>query len=227
MVTPKVERYSIETLKYVYDNVNSKQVNLIILILQLKYFCLTNFNWFSLVYSIANEWSLTQLPSSPSRWRSRIRSDRGQVLSEPSGNIFQIRTCKQYSKKASLQINSWISSKLIQQMNIKFCSIGADGEILDDQELPDEAGLDNVWGGIPAKNHRGENLLLFIGIIDILQEYGVAKKVEHYWKSLIHDGDTVSVHRPSFYARRFKQFMGEKVFRKMAAPIRYSRLFFV
>jgi len=43
----------------------------------------------------------------------------------------------------------------------------------------------------------------------------VAKKLEHTWKSLIHDGDTVSVHRPSFYAQRFKNFMAEKVFRKM------------
>ena len=39
-------------------------------------------------------------------------------------------------------------------------------------------GIDNVWGGIPAKNHRGENLLLFIGIIDILQSYGMLKKVQ-------------------------------------------------
>jgi Phosphatidylinositol-4-phosphate 5-Kinase len=48
-------------------------------------------------------------------------------------------------------------------------------------------------------------------VVILSQEYGVTKKMEHYWKSLIHDGDTVSVHRPSFYARRFKQFMGEKV----------------
>jgi hypothetical protein len=40
-------------------------------------------------------------------------------------------------------------------------------------------GVDNVWGGIPAKNHRGENLLLFIGIIDILQSYGMLKKVKN------------------------------------------------
>ena len=44
------------------------------------------------------------------------------------------------------------------------------------------------------------------------------KKAEHYWKSLIHDGDTVSVHRPSFYARRFQSFMKDKVFKKMAPP---------
>ena len=41
------------------------------------------------------------------------------------------------------------------------------------------SGIDNVWGGIPAKNHRGENLLLFIGIIDILQSYGMLKKVKN------------------------------------------------
>jgi len=79
-------------------------------------------------------------------------------------------------------------------------------------------GTNNVWGGIPAKNHRGENLLLFIGIIDILQCYGMFKKVEHYWKSLIHDGDAVSVHRPSFYARRFQTFMKDKVFKKQVVP---------
>ena len=69
----------------------------------------------------------------------------------------------------------------------------------------------NKLGGIPAKNHRGENLLLFIGIIDILQSFGMAKKLEHAWKSIVHDGDTVSVHRPSFYATRFKTFLKEKV----------------
>jgi hypothetical protein len=45
------------------------------------------------------------------------------------------------------------------------------------------------------------------GIIDILQSFGITKKLEHTFKSLITDGDTVSVHRPSFYAARFKKFM--------------------
>jgi len=80
---------------------------------------------------------------------------------------------------------------------------------------PDEASVvKNVWGGIPARNHRGERVLLFIGIIDILQSYGALKKAEHYWKSLVTrgEGDTVSVHRPAFYAKRFQAFMKEKVF---------------
>ncbi len=45
------------------------------------------------------------------------------------------------------------------------------------------------------------------GIIDILQSFGMTKRLEHSLKSLFHDGDTVSVHRPSFYAARFKKFM--------------------
>merc|ERR1719325_61941 len=53
-------------------------------------------------------------------------------------------------------------------------------------------------GGIPARNHKGERLLLFVGIIDILQSYRLVKKIEHTFKAMIHDGDTVSVHRPGF-----------------------------
>ncbi|XP_051526383.1 phosphatidylinositol 4-phosphate 5-kinase type-1 alpha-like isoform X2 [Myxocyprinus asiaticus] len=69
-------------------------------------------------------------------------------------------------------------------------------------------------GGIPAFNSKEERLLVFIGIIDILQSYRLIKKLEHSWKSLLHDGDTVSVHRPSFYADRFQKFMCSTVFKK-------------
>uniref|UniRef100_G3PEZ0 Phosphatidylinositol-4-phosphate 5-kinase, type I, alpha, b n=1 Tax=Gasterosteus aculeatus aculeatus TaxID=481459 RepID=G3PEZ0_GASAC len=62
-------------------------------------------------------------------------------------------------------------------------------------------------GGIPSRNAKGERLLIYIGIIDILQSYRFIKKLEHSWKALVHDGDTVSVHRPGFYADRFQQFM--------------------
>lgn len=95
-------------------------------------------------------------------------------------------------------------------------------------------------GGIPARNAQGERLLLFVGVIDILQSYRFRKKLEHSWKSLIHDGvsknvhqvylfnylnanlcdffqDTVSVHRPSFYAQRFQDFMAKKVFMKITS----------
>ncbi|NXS77289.1 PI51A kinase, partial [Erpornis zantholeuca] len=85
---------------------------------------------------------------------------------------------------------------------------------------------DDQMGGIPARNSRGERLLLYIGIIDVLQSYRFVKKLEHSWKALVHDGDTVSVHRPSFYAERFQRFMCHTVFRKIPlkpSPSKKSR----
>ncbi|KAH1007647.1 hypothetical protein HUJ04_004855 [Dendroctonus ponderosae] len=94
-------------------------------------------------------------------------------------------------------------------------SIQAESEPIDEDD-------DTPVGGIPARNDKGERLLLFIGIIDILQSYRLKKKLEHTWKSMIHDGDTVSVHRPSFYAQRFQKFMAEKVFKKIPSPLKHS-----
>ena len=34
-----------------------------------------------------------------------------------------------------------------------------------------------------------------------------AKKMEHAWKSIIYDGDAVSVVKPKFYSRRFEEFL--------------------
>lgn len=86
-------------------------------------------------------------------------------------------------------------------------------EALDEEE-------DMPAGGIPARNARGERLLLFIGVIDILQSYRLKKKLEHTWKAIIHDGDTVSVHRPDFYAQRFETFMSKTVFKKIPSPLK-------
>ncbi|XP_071653789.1 phosphatidylinositol 4-phosphate 5-kinase type-1 alpha isoform X8 [Temnothorax longispinosus] len=87
-------------------------------------------------------------------------------------------------------------------------SIQAESEPIDEED-------DVPSGGIPARNARGERLLLFLGVIDILQSYRLKKKLEHTWKSMIHDGDTVSVHRPGFYAQRFQDFMAKTVFKKI------------
>ncbi|XP_070807565.1 putative PIP5K1A and PSMD4-like protein [Pituophis catenifer annectens] len=85
---------------------------------------------------------------------------------------------------------------------------------------------DDQMGGIPARNAKGERLLLYVGIIDVLQSYRFMKKLEHSWKALVHDGDTVSVHRPSFYAERFQRFMCQAVFKKIplkSSPSKKSR----
>ncbi|ESO89726.1 hypothetical protein LOTGIDRAFT_164748 [Lottia gigantea] len=74
-------------------------------------------------------------------------------------------------------------------------------------------------GGIPARNSRGDRLLIYLGIIDILQFYRLKKRIEHQLKSLVIDGDTISVHRPAYYAQRFAAYCANRVFKKMPVQL--------
>ncbi|KAF3323186.1 hypothetical protein FCM35_KLT11917 [Carex littledalei] len=55
------------------------------------------------------------------------------------------------------------------------------------------------------------DVVLYLGIIDILQEYNVKKHIEHCVKSLKYDPLSISAVEPSLYAKRFISFL-EKVF---------------
>ncbi|XP_067631375.1 phosphatidylinositol 4-phosphate 5-kinase type-1 sktl [Eurosta solidaginis] len=92
-----------------------------------------------------------------------------------------------------------------------------------DMDIPLEEDEDVPAGGIPARSENDERLILYIGIIDILQSYRLEKRLEHTFKSIIYNGDTVSVCRPSFYAQRFQNFMGKTVFKKTPTfPLKHS-----
>lgn len=41
---------------------------------------------------------------------------------------------------------------------------------------------------VPGRNAKGDRLLLYLGIIDILQSYRLKKRLEHTFKSMITDG---------------------------------------
>ncbi|KAJ6715458.1 PHOSPHATIDYLINOSITOL 4-PHOSPHATE 5-KINASE 8 [Salix viminalis] len=55
------------------------------------------------------------------------------------------------------------------------------------------------------------DVVLYMGIIDVLQEYNVKKKVEHACKSLKFDPLSISAVEPQLYAKRFLDFL-HKVF---------------
>ncbi|KAG7282152.1 hypothetical protein CRUP_034899, partial [Coryphaenoides rupestris] len=110
-------------------------------------------------------------------------------------------------------------------------SVGSEGAVTPDQRRPQtqkslyctamesiqgeargKGAMDSEdhMGGIPARNAKGERLLFYIGIIDILQSYRFIKKLEHSWKALVHDG----------------QFMCNTVFKKIPlkpSPSKKSR----
>ncbi|VAI94171.1 unnamed protein product [Triticum turgidum subsp. durum] len=51
------------------------------------------------------------------------------------------------------------------------------------------------------------DVVLYIGIIDILQEYSMRKKVEHAYKSVKYNPQSISVVEPRFYSERFLKFI--------------------
>ncbi|CAI5458854.1 unnamed protein product [Closterium sp. Yama58-4] len=50
-------------------------------------------------------------------------------------------------------------------------------------------------------------VVLYFGIIDILQEYDYTKKVEHFYKSIQYDSHSISAVDPTLYASRFQDFI--------------------
>lgn len=55
------------------------------------------------------------------------------------------------------------------------------------------------------------DVVLYMGIIDILQQYNIRKKLEHKYKSMQFDPMSISVIEPKLYSKRFVKFL-EKVF---------------
>ncbi|KAL2345108.1 hypothetical protein Fmac_006393 [Flemingia macrophylla] len=59
--------------------------------------------------------------------------------------------------------------------------------------------------------HAVYDVVLYLGIIDILQDYNMTKKIEHAYKSLQFDSLSISAVNPTFYSHRFLEFI-QKVF---------------
>jgi 1-phosphatidylinositol-4-phosphate 5-kinase len=51
------------------------------------------------------------------------------------------------------------------------------------------------------------DVILYFGIIDILQDYDIGKKIEHAYKSFQYDSTSISAVDPRQYSRRFKDFI--------------------
>ncbi|KAH6755822.1 Phosphatidylinositol-4-phosphate 5-kinase family protein [Perilla frutescens var. hirtella] len=51
------------------------------------------------------------------------------------------------------------------------------------------------------------DVILVFGIIDILQDYDISKKLEHAYKSFQHDATSISAIDPRHYSKRFRDFI--------------------
>lgn len=50
-------------------------------------------------------------------------------------------------------------------------------------------------------------IIIYFGIIDILQDYDISKKLEHAYKSMHYDPSSISAVDPRQYSKRFRDFI--------------------
>ena len=60
----------------------------------------------------------------------------------------------------------------------------------------------------PSRSGEIYDVVLYFGIIDILQDYDISKKLEHAYKSLQVDPTSISAVDPKLYSKRFRDFIG-------------------
>ncbi|KAL6984454.1 Phosphatidylinositol 4-phosphate 5-kinase 1 [Sarracenia purpurea var. burkii] len=62
---------------------------------------------------------------------------------------------------------------------------------------------------IPSRSGEIYEIVLYFGIIDILQDYNISKKIEHAYKSFqVDDPSSISAVDPKLYSKRFREFIG-------------------
>ncbi|KAL7248001.1 hypothetical protein ACSBR2_002824 [Camellia fascicularis] len=118
--------------------------------------------------------------------------------------------------------NSVVVGPHIRGSRLKAASATGDEEV--DLLLPGTARLQIQLGvnmparaeRIPGKEdkemfHEVYDVVLYLGIIDILQDYNMSKKIEHAYKSIQFDSVSISAVDPTFYSQRFLEFI-QKVF---------------
>lgn len=78
----------------------------------------------------------------------------------------------------------------------------------------DQSTPDSSFKSASSQGNDGNGIyevVLYFGIIDILQDYDITKKLEHAYKSLQVDPASISAVDPKLYSKRFRDFIG-KVF---------------
>jgi 1-phosphatidylinositol-4-phosphate 5-kinase len=71
-----------------------------------------------------------------------------------------------------------------------------------------EQGSQNFEGELFGESY---DVVLYFGIIDILQNYSLTKRIEHAYKAFHFDSTAISAVEPKLYSKRFQKFI-QKIF---------------
>ncbi|KAL9232648.1 hypothetical protein vseg_007732 [Gypsophila vaccaria] len=72
-----------------------------------------------------------------------------------------------------------------------------------------ERAIRRMEGEMQVMEPTGEfyDVVMFFGIIDILQDYDISKKLEHAYKAMQYDATSISAVDPKLYSKRFRDFI--------------------
>ncbi|VAI26207.1 unnamed protein product [Triticum turgidum subsp. durum] len=73
---------------------------------------------------------------------------------------------------------------------------------------PFPSGDGGFSSGRSKSGGEAYDVILYFGIIDILRDYDISKRLEHAYKSLQTDPSSISAVDPRLYSQRFQDFMG-------------------
>ena len=73
---------------------------------------------------------------------------------------------------------------------------------------PFPSGDGGFSSGRSKSGGEAYDVILYFGIIDILRDYDISKRLEHAYKSLQTDPSSISAVDPRLYSQRFRDFMG-------------------
>ncbi|KAL9262205.1 Phosphatidylinositol 4-phosphate 5-kinase 1-like protein, partial [Drosera capensis] len=74
-----------------------------------------------------------------------------------------------------------------------------------------------------ARGSEISEVVLYFGIIDILQDYDITKKLEHAYKSLQVDSTSISAVDPKLYSKRFRDF-SSRLYPRLDIPMEDHRV---
>lgn len=81
--------------------------------------------------------------------------------------------------------------------------------LLHERKRPEKAFYESQDGGLVSADGTE---IYFMGIIDILTNFGTKKRMENMVRSIIHNSQTISCIPPFQYGERFYNFMTKKVY---------------
>jgi 1-phosphatidylinositol-4-phosphate 5-kinase len=72
----------------------------------------------------------------------------------------------------------------------------------------EQTGSNDFEGDLFGESH---DVVLYLGMIDILQNYSLTKRIEHAYKACCFDSNGISAVEPKLYSKRFQNFI-QKIF---------------